>query len=69
MLDMGFEPQVRALVEACGPGPRQTCLFSATFPKDIQALAKSLLTKPVWIGVGVIGAAVEVRGLFVCISV
>ncbi|KAI8570820.1 hypothetical protein RHMOL_Rhmol01G0066800 [Rhododendron molle] len=39
MLDMGFEPQIRRIVEQMGmprPGPRQTMLFSATFPTDIQ---------------------------------
>lgn len=39
MLDMGFEPQIRKIVEqmdmpSCGR--RQTMLFSATFPKAIQ---------------------------------
>jgi len=39
MLDMGFEPQVRRIVEQMDmplPGVRQTMLFSATFPKEIQ---------------------------------
>lgn len=39
MLDMGFEPQIRKLVEQMGmppPGARQTLLFSATFPSEIQ---------------------------------
>lgn len=39
MLDMGFEPQIRNIVEQMGmppPGERQTMLFSATFPKEIQ---------------------------------
>lgn len=39
MLDMGFEPQIRKIVEQMGmppPGLRQTMLFSATFPKEIQ---------------------------------
>ena len=39
MLDMGFEPQIRRIVEqdampSCGK--RQTMMFSATFPKEIQ---------------------------------
>lgn len=40
MLDMGFEPQIRKIVEQMDmppPGERQTMLFSATFPKEIQA--------------------------------
>ncbi len=39
MLDMGFEPQIRKIVEQMdmpSPGARQTMLFSATFPKEIQ---------------------------------
>ena len=46
MLDMGFEPQIRKIVEQSGmpvPGDRQTLLFSATFPKEIQALAADFL--------------------------
>ncbi len=39
MLDMGFEPQIRRIVEKDAmpePGKRQTLMFSATFPKEIQ---------------------------------
>lgn len=39
MLDMGFEPQIRRIVEKDtmpGTGDRQTLMFSATFPKEIQ---------------------------------
>lgn len=39
MLDMGFEPQIRKIVEQTDmppPGGRQTMLFSATFPREIQ---------------------------------
>ncbi|KAG8319357.1 ATP-dependent RNA helicase ddx3x [Homalodisca vitripennis] len=41
MLDMGFEPQIRTIVENNGmpkTGERQTLMFSATFPKEIQIL-------------------------------
>lgn len=41
MLDMGFEPQIRKIVEQMDmppPGVRQTMLFSATFPKEIQLI-------------------------------
>ena len=49
MLDMGFEPQIRKIVEQMDmppPGMRQTLLFSATFPKEIQVsrLVLRLLT-------------------------
>ena len=43
MLDMGFEPQIRRIVEQDNmppPGKRQTLMFSATFPKEIQMLAR-----------------------------
>ena len=42
MLDMGFEPQIRRVVEHEGmpsSAARQTLMFSATFPKEIQKLA------------------------------
>lgn len=44
MLDMGFEPQIRKIVEQMDmppPGVRQTMLFSATFPKEIQVSCSS----------------------------
>lgn len=47
MLDMGFEPQIRKIVAQIRPD-RQTLMFSATWPKDVQKLASvgvSALTK------------------------
>jgi superfamily II DNA/RNA helicase len=41
MLDMGFEPQIRRIVEQDTMPPkgvRHTMMFSATFPKEIQVL-------------------------------
>lgn len=38
MLDMGFEPQIRKIVAQIRPD-RQTLMFSATWPKDVQKLA------------------------------
>ena len=46
MLDMGFEPQIRYIVEECdmpAVKDRQTLMFSATFPRDIQMLARDFL--------------------------
>lgn len=46
MLDMGFEPQIRKIVEQMDmppPGRRQTMLFSATFPNEIQVCTSFLL--------------------------
>ncbi|OCF40589.1 ATP-dependent RNA helicase DBP2-A [Kwoniella heveanensis CBS 569] len=39
MLDMGFEPQIRKIVSQIRPD-RQTLLFSATWPKEVQRLAQ-----------------------------
>jgi ATP-dependent RNA helicase DBP3 len=53
MLDMGFEPDVRAIVEYCsGSQDRQTVMFSATWPESVKALASSFLVDPVRITIG-----------------
>ena len=44
MLDMGFIPQVRRIVEKC-PKDRQTLFFSATLPPEIESLTKWVLRK------------------------
>lgn len=46
MLDMGFIHDVRKIIAAL-PTKRQTLLFSATMPQDIQDLADSILINPV----------------------
>ncbi|OJD15973.1 pre-mRNA-processing ATP-dependent RNA helicase PRP5 [Emergomyces pasteurianus Ep9510] len=51
MFDMGFEPQVMKILGNVRP-QRQTVLFSATFPRNMEALARKTLTKPVEIVVG-----------------
>lgn len=51
MFDMGFEPQVMKIISNIRPN-RQTVLFSATFPRNMEALARKTLTKPVEIIVG-----------------
>lgn len=51
MFDMGFEPQVMKILANIRP-QRQTVLFSATFPRNMEALARKTLTKPVEITVG-----------------
>eukprot|EP00523_Entomoneis_sp_CCMP467_P007887 CAMPEP_0168720792 /NCGR_PEP_ID=MMETSP0724-20121128/1748_1 /TAXON_ID=265536 /ORGANISM="Amphiprora sp., Strain CCMP467" /LENGTH=628 /DNA_ID=CAMNT_0008767411 /DNA_START=72 /DNA_END=1960 /DNA_ORIENTATION=+ len=57
MLDMGFEPQIRSIVNHV-PADRQTLLFSATWPKEIQALAHDFLKDPIQINVGEVDALV-----------
>jgi ATP-dependent RNA helicase RhlE len=51
MLDMGFLPDVRKIVERC-PRARQTMLFSATIPPEIEQLCKWALRKPETIEIG-----------------
>jgi len=51
MLDMGFLPDVRRIVEQC-PKKRQTLLFSATIPEEIGRLASWCLTDPERIEIG-----------------
>ena len=50
MLDMGFFPDVKRIIKYL-PAKRQTLLFSATIPKEIAALADSLLKNPVRISI------------------
>ncbi|KAI3387740.1 hypothetical protein SNEBB_011499 [Seison nebaliae] len=63
MLDMGFEPQIRRIVEeepSMTPvGERLTLMFSATFPDSIQKLAMVFLSNYVFLTVGRIGSTTE----------
>lgn len=62
MLDMGFEPQIRRIVEGedmPSVQGRQTLMFSATFPRDIQLLAKDFLKDYVFLSVGRVGSTSE----------
>jgi superfamily II DNA/RNA helicase len=51
MLDMGFEPQVRSICSQIRPD-RQTLMFSATWPKEIQDMAAKFQRDFVRINVG-----------------
>ncbi|KAL9098777.1 MAG: hypothetical protein Q9163_005626 [Psora crenata] len=51
MFDMGFEPQVMKILANIRPD-RQTVLFSATFPRQMESLARKTLTRPIEIVVG-----------------
>jgi ATP-dependent RNA helicase DDX5/DBP2 len=51
MLDMGFEPQIRAIIEQL-PEERQNLFFSATWPREVQSLASEFLKDPVQINIG-----------------
>jgi len=62
MLDMGFEPQIRKIVNKNSmppPGERQTLMFSATFPKEIQMLATDFLENYIFLAVGRVGSTSE----------
>jgi len=50
MLDMGFLPDIRQIVDAM-PKQRQTLFFSATITPEIEALTKTFLSDPVTISV------------------
>ncbi|MEK6911457.1 MAG: DEAD/DEAH box helicase [Candidatus Thermoplasmatota archaeon] len=50
MLDMGFLPDVRRIVDAL-PRERQTLLFAATMPPEIEDLSRSIMRDPVRISV------------------
>ena len=48
MLDMGFRPQIEAVVKGLGKRP-QTLLFSATMPNAVHALALRMTRDPAWV--------------------
>ncbi len=51
MFDLGFEPQVTKIIDNVRPD-RQTVMFSATFPRPMEALARKILNKPIEVQVG-----------------
>lgn len=51
MLDMGFEPQIRKIIGQIRPD-RQTLMWSATWPKEVRALAADFLRGPVQVTIG-----------------
>jgi ATP-dependent RNA helicase RhlE len=58
MLDMGFIHDVRRIIDAL-PTKRQTLLFSATMPGNIQTLANSILNNPAYVAVTPSATTVE----------
>ncbi|KAI6712404.1 hypothetical protein JHW43_005031 [Diplocarpon mali] len=51
MLDMGFEPQIRKILGQIRPD-RQTCMWSATWPKEVRALASDYLNNFIQVNIG-----------------
>ncbi len=64
MLDMGFAPQINRIVAQL-PAYRQTLLFSATMPPEVEALARKYLRKPIVVQVGRRSAAASTVQHFV----
>jgi ATP-dependent RNA helicase DDX46/PRP5 len=46
MFDLGFAPQIQKVLDSIRPD-RQTVMFSATFPRNVENLAKKILHNPV----------------------
>ncbi|PUU81237.1 P-loop containing nucleoside triphosphate hydrolase protein [Tuber borchii] len=51
MLDMGFEPQIRKILGQIRPD-RQTCMWSATWPKEVRQLASDFLNDFIQVNIG-----------------
>ena len=60
MLDMGFKPAITKIVEQLGMPPkteRNTLMFSATFPDDVQQMAAEFLNNYLFLTIGNVGGA------------
>ena len=71
LLDMGFLPDVRRMLEQCPPREkRQTLLFSATIPPEIEGLVKWAMRDPETINVGLRRSPAETvtHNLYPCAS-
>lgn len=51
MLDLGFEPQIRKILEQIRP-ERQTLMWSATWPREVQALARDFMRDYIQVNIG-----------------
>lgn len=51
MLDMGFEPQIRKIIGQIRPD-RQTCMWSATWPKEVRQLASDYQNDWIQVNIG-----------------
>lgn len=68
MLDMGFLPAVEQMLKhnsMVPTGERQTLMFSATFPEEVQRLAANYLNNYLFITIGIVGGAcTDVQQMF-----
>uniref|UniRef100_A0A804NJD9 RNA helicase n=1 Tax=Zea mays TaxID=4577 RepID=A0A804NJD9_MAIZE len=62
MLDMGFEPQIRKIVDEI-PNTRQTLMYTATWPKEVTKIAGDLLRDPVQVNIGSIDELVANKSI------
>ncbi|XP_042498005.1 ATP-dependent RNA helicase-like protein DB10 isoform X2 [Macadamia integrifolia] len=62
MLDMGFEPQIRKIVNEI-PARRQTLMYTATWPKEVRKIAADLLVNPVQVNIGNINELVANKSI------
>ena len=67
MFDMGFLPDIRKIIKRL-PKDRQTLLFSATMPKEIQTLAREILREPVTVQIGHAAPAETVTQAFYAVE-
>ena len=68
MLDMGFLPSVRKIVNLCPSKERQTLFFSATMPAQIKSFSKWCLTDPSEIHISRISVAETISHSFYPVS-
>ncbi|KAL5725108.1 RNA helicase [Ranunculus cassubicifolius] len=62
MLDMGFEPQIRKIVNEIPPR-RQTLMYTATWPKEVRKIAADLLVNPIQVNIGSIDELVANKSI------
>ncbi len=59
MLDMGFIKDVNKIIDLV-PKARQTMLFSATMPKEIETLSKTILNEPVRVSIVPVNQTIDI---------
>lgn len=67
MLDMGFQPALDAIIEYI-PKQRQTLLFSATYPAQIEAIAQRIMLDPVVVQVAATHDSASIQQTFYAVG-
>ncbi|MAT50492.1 MAG: ATP-dependent RNA helicase DbpA [Porticoccaceae bacterium] len=67
MLEMGFQASVDAIIDMA-PSTRQTLLFSATYPEQIQAIANKVMKDPLRVTAGQRHDDASIEEHFYCIT-